>query len=287
MKKLILIMAIFAVVAIAANSVYAQPFTPTVASDSYGIAQGGGNNPAIPTPRDDNDNLAGSPNPADINDAINLLLGTSYAHNSDVDFLRFTGQDNTWVDLSSAGDSAGYALISLTAANTNTLSVYDVTNPGVKIPVLGPVSGFGTGGKDGLTAATAFKSAGSPFSGGTNFGWYITSVPPSGPSLNWDSNASLNPDGLDHMLTYHLASLAGSTIWVNDGVNPAHQYTFADPYLLAWEDKPVLQNGLLGDEDYDDLIFLVDRVRPVPEPISMVLFGSGLAGLVGLRKKVS
>ncbi len=286
MKKLILTVAVLAVMVLAANGVYAQPFTPTVASDSYGTAQGGGNILGIPTPRDNNDNLAGSPNPADINDAINLLLGTSYARNSDVDFLRYTGFDSTWNDLSTTTESGGYALISLTAANSNTLSVYDVTNPGVKIPVLGPVSGFGTGGKDGQTAATAFKSAASPFAGGTNFGWYITSVPPSGPTLNWDSNATLNPDGLDHMLTYHLADLAGKTIWVDDGVNPAHQYTFFDPYLLAWEDKP-LANGLLGDEDYDDLIFLVDRVRPVPEPLTMVLFGSGLVGLAGLRKKVS
>jgi len=286
MKKLSLIIAVCALMAFTASGVNAQPFTPTVAGDTYGIAQGGGNILAVPTPRDNNDNLAGIPNPADINDAINLLLGTAYARNSDVDFLRVVGPDETWQDLSSTDFSGEYALVSLTAANSNTLSVYDVTAPAVKVPVLGPVSGFGFLGKDGLTAATAFTAALSPFAGGTNFGFSIKSVPVSGPTNTWDSNPTSNPDGLDHMLTYHLAALSGQTIWIKVGANPASEYTFYDPYLIAWEDKPLL-NGLLGDEDFDDLVFLVDRVRPIPEPISMVLFGSGLAGLAGLRRKLS
>lgn len=286
MKKLILIIAVGALVAFTASGVNAQPFTPTVASDSYGIAQGGGNILSVPTPRDNNDNLSGLPNPADINDAINLLLGSTYARNSDVDFLRYMAADNTWKDLSTTDIAGGYILISLTASNANTLSVYDVATPATKIPVLGPVSGFGFGGKDGLSAATAFTAAASPLAGGTNFGWSIKSVPSSGPTNIWDSNPLNNPDGLDHMLTYHLASLSGNTIWVKVGSDPEEQYTFYDPYLITWEDKP-LSGGLLGDEDYDDLIFLVDRVQPIPEPISMVLFGSGLAGLAGLRRKLS
>ena len=125
-------------------------------------------------------------------------------------------------------------MVSLTAANTNTLSVYDVTTPLVKIPVLGPVSGFGFLGKDGLTAATAFTAALSPFAGGTNFGFSIKSVPVSGPTNIWDSDPTSNPDGLDHMLTYHLATLSGTTVWLKVGADPAFEYKFFDPFLITW-----------------------------------------------------
>ena len=62
MKRII--MAISCVVVLAATPAFAQPFTGTMGSDTYGIAQGGGNIPGVATPRDNNDNLAGSPNPA-------------------------------------------------------------------------------------------------------------------------------------------------------------------------------------------------------------------------------
>ncbi len=270
-----------------ASNVFAQPFTPDIANDVYGILQGGGNLPGVSTPNDDNDNLAGVPNPADINDAINLLLGTAHTHNSDVDNLQFTGPDSTWQDLSDQNNDGTFILISLTAANSNSLRVYSTAAPGVKIPVVGLTgqSGFGFTG-DGTSAATPFTAGLSPLAPGTNFGWSIESVPTAGPIDVWDSNPALNPDGLDHMLTYRLSALAGQEVWVQIGAAPAFLYEFKDPYLIAWEDKPVnLQTGKLGDEDYDDLIYLVDRVQPIPEPMTMALFGSGLVGFAMTRRK--
>ena len=87
------------------------------------------------------------------------------------------------------------------------------------------------------------------------------------------------------MLTYHLADLAGVQVWLCDDAackNPT-TYTYADPFLIAWED--LHKDDPDFDSDYNDMLYLVDRVRPIPEPISMLLFGSGLFGLIGLRRK--
>lgn len=251
----------------AASGAMAAPFTAAVANDNYAIAQGGVPN-GIPTANDSND---GTP---DQFEAVNKVLGTAYTHNYQLDG-RFVEPDYAWESLL---NPSPIVLIGLTAANSNTLGFYtDVGSGNVKTSLLGPVSGFGFTGSgtllDPFTGVLATLPATNPF------GWYLNSS-----GTNYFSEPALNSSGFDHMMSFSLPELDGETFYINDG-SGAQPVTFTvNSYLLAWEDLP-LTSGKLGDEDYDDMMYLVARVQPVPEPATMFMLGAGLLGMAVLRRK--
>jgi hypothetical protein len=100
-------------------------------------------------------------------------------------------------------------------------------------------------------------------SGDVKFLWALD---PSGSPL-WTSLPDLNSDSLDHMLTWLVSG--------NEG-NPKNP---VGSYVIAWED---FAGG--GDLDFNDLVVEVN-LSPVPIPPAFLLLGSGLVGLVGLRKR--
>jgi hypothetical protein len=269
MKKLAIFLGIF--LFLSASSVWAAPFTPSVANDVYGVAQGGTIN-AIPTANDTNDSGP------DIYSAINTVLGTNtYVHNYQVD-SRFVQPDYVWQNLLSP---APVALVGLSAAYSNTLGFYTGLGTGTgQTQLIAPVTGFSLTGNG--TSASPFNGIVTESFPSAPFGFFLESVG-GGATRTYFSESSLNASGLDHMMTFYLPELAGRTIYISDGSTTwAVEFT-VNSYLLAWEDLP-LAGGALGDEDYDDMMYLVAKVAPVPEPTTLLLLGLGLIGMAGVRR---
>ncbi len=266
MKKVIIPLVLAAILLVPnVNLVYAAPFSNNVANDIYGVIQGGVVN-GIPTPADDND--AGP----DINDAINLLTGGAVAQNEGYD-SRFIEPDALWTEMGN-GEAL---LVGLSAGFTNTLGVYtDIGVGNVRTDVL-PMF---TGSTLHLgTAADPFPAGMTGLALNQDFGWFLNA----NQQTLYFSQSFLNPV-LDHMMTYDLSDLNGQKFFVQFGVAPPVEITLgSNTFLIGWEDLPFdTASGMLGDDDYDDMIYLVTSVDPpsiggeiIPiEATSLILAGA-------------
>lgn len=182
-------------------------------------------------------------------------------------------QDKYW-SLTATGGSVATMVIELAGySGSNTFGVYDLANPSNKVTLF---NGPATGGDQAVFSLKAngavylnMANTGTVFQS-TNFGYFLQ-----GPGGTFYSDDALNVDAADHMVSF-----SGK----NDEVTLPGNYPglwTPDEYVLGWEDTA------LGDKDFDDMVVMVESVRPVPEPTTLGLMGLGLLGiaLVARRKK--
>jgi len=154
---------------------------------------------------------------------------------------------------------AAYLVIEIAGyAADNAFGLYEGGTPSNKLQVF---AGADSGMSGKVTVVVPLSWAA--------FGFYMENAVT---GFTWYSDAALNAGGLDHFVAFQGAegaTLSGATFDSND-------------YVIAIEDLS------LGDQDYNDMVVLVQNVNPVPDGgMTVALVGIALLGMLVRQRKFS
>ena len=188
--------------------------------------------------------------------------------------------DSYW-DITATGGSVSTLVVELAAfAPDNVFGIFDSSNPMNKVTVFAGSAGSGAMATISITSVgdvyLNHADTGIDF-GATTFGYFLDSSFYANGGF-WYSDTSLNNDSMDHMYAYQGKDI--DTVQLGPW---APGLWTSNEYVLAFED---LGFNASSDGDYTDMVLMVESVQPVPIPAAVLLFGSGLFGLIGIRRKV-
>ena len=196
-----------------------------------------------------------------------IIDGADHVQAAESDYVYLSGGNTAMATL--LLESNEWANDTFAIYDPSTLAILVVfeprDEPGSPDPTQTEVTFNTETGKAEVTSSTNSDLVGTwAYISPSKFGFYIDVS--NSPIDEWYTDALLNDDGAEHGLIYDP---------VGSGV------------IVAFEDIPSGLWGVIPDQpDYNDMVVEIGNVAlHSPEPATMLLFGSGLVGLVALGRK--
>jgi hypothetical protein len=217
----------------------------------------------------------GGSSEASVQSVFDAVFGSSVIDANDQSNVAIWTEDEANVD--------AYLITTLAGDTSGHLGIYSFSDPSKEFVFLlssDGVVGFDIKANGDLYVNNSFELAG--FGDDFGFFWRTNTTDAftedsrnTGNGFGNDNNilalTYLIPDGTSADLETAPYNRYGSTITLRGD----------NDWILAFEDRYAPGS----DGDFNDAIFIMEDMRPVPEPATMLLLGSGLLGLAGIGRR--